>query len=157
MTLSLVSFAQGYDGKGNPPRRNRISKEEFRNQVQDFITKNAELTEEEAKAFFSIFNEYKDKQMGIHKSIRLLKKEPPQPADEDDYQESVMKIAQFNCELAELDVVYYKKLCKAVSARKFFKILSLEDQMHRNILRNYNGRQNKRGGNGNRPPRDLSK
>ena len=39
-----------------------FNKQEFRQRMQGFITKEANLTEEEAKAFFPIYNEYKDKQ-----------------------------------------------------------------------------------------------
>ena len=40
--------------------------------------------------------------------------------------------------MAGLDSVYYKKICKAISAQKFFKILNIEDRMHRKMLQNYN-------------------
>ncbi len=155
LLLSLGTFAQGQDQKGQTPPRPRFNKEAFRNRVQDFITKNAELTEEEAKAFFPIYNEYKDEQMAIHKRIRTLKRNPPQSNNEADYQEHIMKIAQLNIEATQLDKVYYEKLSKAISAKKFYKVLSLEDQMHRNILKNYNGRQNEKGRMPNRPPHPM--
>jgi hypothetical protein len=57
-----------------------------------------------------------------------------------------MEIARLNAEVAGLDSVYYKKICKAISAEKFYKILSIEDRMHRRMLQNYNRRQPARQG-----------
>ncbi len=151
LTLSMGSFAQSNEKKDNRPPRQRISKEDFRKRVQQHIAKDAELTEEESKVFFPIYNEYKDKQMAIHAQIRTLKKETKQSASEEECKDNILEIAKLNNEMAELDIQYYKKLCKAISAKKFYKVLSLEDQMHRNILRNYNRRDNRKDGNHNRP------
>ncbi len=141
--VHLTIFAQAPEGRpeGAPHAAPRVNREAFRSRVQEYITKNAELTEEEAKVFFPIYNEYKDAQMEKHKRIHELKKNPPQSDNDADYQEHVMQIALLNAELAQIDRVYYEKLCKAITAKKFFKVLSLEDQMHRDMLRNYNGRR----------------
>ena len=106
--------------------------------MQDYITKEANLTQEEAKAFFPIYNEYKDKQRQIHMSIGKLKKNTPQDNDEKAYEKCLMEMAELNAQMAGLDSVYYKKICKAISAQKFFKILNIEDRMHRKMLQNYN-------------------
>lgn len=146
MIVSLVTFAQNNENRGKNEHRPRFNHEEYRQRVQDFITKEAELTEGEAKAFFPIFNEYKDKQRKIHFSIHKLKKSSPTPDNEEAHEELLMEIAQLNAELAGLDSTYYKKICKAISAKKFYKILNIEDRMNRRILENYNrGRGQKQG------------
>lgn len=140
--LSIGTFAQTPNGKGKHARQEQFNEEAYRRRVQDFITQNVGLTEKEAKAFFPIFHKYKDEQLAIHKRIHKLKRNPPKSGKEDDYQEHVMLIAKLNAEAVQMDVVYYKKLCKIISAKKFYKVLSLEDQMHRNMLKNYNGKRN---------------
>ena len=52
--------------------------------------------------------------------------------------EDTEKAAIILAEMAGLDSIYYKKICKAISAEKFFKILNIEDRMHRKMLQNYN-------------------
>ena len=126
-----------------------FNKQEFRQRMQGFITKEANLTEEESKAFFPIFNEYKDKQRQINMSINKLKKTAPTNGDEKAYEEHLMQMARLNAEMAGLDSVYYKKIFKAIPAEKFFKILNIEDRMHRNMLQNYNKPRPK--GNRQRP------
>ena len=144
--ISSVTFAQN---KGDITLSGGVrgfNKQEFRQRVKDYITKEANLTQEEAKVFFPIYNEYKDKQRQIHMSINKLKKNTPNSNDEKAYEKCLMEIARLNAEVAGLDSVYYKKICKAISAEKFYKILNIEDRMHRRMLQNYNRRQPARQG-----------
>ena len=138
LITSALSFAQNHGNGAVQGRRAGFNKQEFRQRMQDYITKEASLTQEEAKAFFPIYNEYKDKQRQIHMSINKLKKNTPNNNDEKAYEKCLMEMAELNAEMAGLDSVYYKKICKAISAQKFFKILNIEDRMHRKMLQNYN-------------------
>ncbi len=147
--ISSVTFAQN---KGDVTLSGGVrgfNKQEFRQRMQDYITKEANLTQEEAKAFFPIYNEYKDKQRQIHMSINKLKKNTPNNNDEKAYEKCLMEMAELNAEMAGLDSVYYKKICKTISAQKFFKILNIEDRMHRKMLQNYNKPRSR--GNKTRP------
>lgn len=137
LMLLLPIFGMAQE-QGKQAHRPRFNQEEFRQRVENYITKEANLTEEEAKAFFPIYNEYKDKQRKIHVSISKLKKNAPNSNDEKAYEKCLMEMAELNAEMAGLDSVYYKKICKAISAQKFFKILNIEDRMHRKMLQNYN-------------------
>ena len=138
LITSALSFAQNKGDVTMSGGATGFNKQEFRQRMQGFITKEASLTEEEAKAFFPIYNEYKDKQRQIHMSINKLKKNTPNSNDEKAYEKCLMEMAELNAEMAGLDSVYYKKICKAISAEKFFKILNIEDRMHRKMLQNYN-------------------
>ncbi|MEE0985357.1 MAG: hypothetical protein UH687_06975 [Bacteroidaceae bacterium] len=146
LITSALSFAQNKGDVTMSGGATGFNKQEFRQRMQGFITKEASLTEEEAKAFFPIYNEYKDKQRQIHMSINKLKKNTPNSNDEKAYEKCLMEIARLNAEVAGLDSVYYKKICKAISAQKFYKILNIEDRMHRRMLQNYNRRQPARQG-----------
>ena len=146
LITSALSFAQNKGDVTMSGGATGFNKQEFRQRMQGFITKEASLTEEEAKAFFPIYNEYKDKQRQIHMSINKLKKNTPNSNDEKAYEKCLMEMAELNAEMAGLDSVYYKKICKAISAQKFYKILNIEDRMHRRMLQNYNRRQPARQG-----------
>ena len=135
---SALTFAQNNGDITMSGGAHGFNKQEFRQRMQGFITKEANLTEEEAKAFFPIYNEYKDKQRQIHMSIGKLKKNATQNNDEKAYEKCLMEMAELNAEMAGLDSIYYKKICKVISAEKFFKILNIEDRMHRKMLQNYN-------------------
>ncbi|MBR4160363.1 MAG: hypothetical protein IKT87_01600 [Bacteroidaceae bacterium] len=135
---TTTAIAQNYGNNGNAQGRPRFNQQEFRRHMQEFITKEGNLTEAEAKAFFPIFNEYKNKQRELNMNIHALKRENSENENEKAYEERLMQIARLNTEMAELDSVYYKKICKVISAKKFFKILNIEDRMHRKMLQNYN-------------------
>lgn len=146
LITSALSFAQNKGDVTMSGGATGFNKQEFRQRMQGFITKEANLTEEEANAFLPIYGEYKDKQRQIHMSINKLKKNTPNSNDEKAYEKCLMEIARLNAEVAGLDSVYYKKICKAISAQKFYKILNIEDRMHRRMLQNYNRRQPARQG-----------
>lgn len=63
LITSALSFAQNKGDVTLSGGATGFNKQEFRQRMQGFITKEASLTEEEAKAFFPIYNEYKDKRM----------------------------------------------------------------------------------------------
>ena len=136
--ISTATFAQSKGDVTSSGGARGFNKKEFRQRMQEFITKEASLTQEEAKAFFPIYNEYKDKQRQMHISINKLKKNAPQNNDEKAYEKCLMEMASLNAQMAGLDSIYYKKICKVISAEKFFKILNIEDRMHRRMLQNYN-------------------
>ena len=48
-------------------------------------------------------------------------------------------------EKAETEEMYYKKMCKAISARKVFLVMQAEDKFHRRMLNDFNRqRKNKK-------------
>lgn len=145
--ISTATFAQNKGDVTSSGGARRFNKKEFRQRMQEFITKEASLTQEEAKAFFPIYNEYKDKQRQMHMSINKQKKNAPQNNDEKAYEKCLMEMAALNAQMAGLDSIYYKKICKVISAEKFFKILNIEDRMYRRMLQNYNKPRQR----GNRP------
>lgn len=152
---SICSMAQNPDEKNQ--NRPRFNKQEFRQRMENYITNEAQLTQEEADAFFPIFNEYKNKQRELNMSIHALKKDTTTCCTKDT-EERLMKIAKLNVEIAQLDSVYYKKILKTISADKFIKILGIEDRMHRKMLQNYNrGNAGPKGNNREHGPKGDGK
>lgn len=135
---TTTAIAQNHQNSDSMQGRQKFNQQEFRRHMQEFISKEGNLTEAEAKDFFPIFNEYKNKQRKLNMSIHVLKRESAENENEKAYEERLMQIARLNTEMSELDSVYYKKICKVISAKKFFKILIIEDRMHRKMLQNYN-------------------
>ena len=93
------------------------------------------------KAFFPIFHELHDKQRGINWQIRELKKRSlPAHSTDKDYYNLIKEINKLKIESAELEDVYYKKMCKAVPARKVHEAMQAEDRFHRRMLRKFSNR-----------------
>lgn len=151
--LLLIFVALSAFSQNNPSHKQhgvspRVRMEEFRQQVQNYITKEAQLTEQEAKVFFPIYTEYKDAQRKLHMQIIKLKKDAPTSGNEKEFQTQLLEMAKLNAEMAGLDSIYYKKIFKLIPAEKFYKILIIEDRVSRRILQNYNrGPEQKKGPN----------
>ena len=102
------------------PPKGQFSPQDFVKHLESFIVREACLTPAEATAFFPIFHELHDKQR--------------------DYYNLIKEINKLKIESAELEDVYYKKMCKAVPARKVHEAMQAEDRFHRRMLRKFSNR-----------------
>ena len=135
MLLTLTTWAQ--DNK-----RPRFNPEEFKAKMEAFITQKAELTPAEAEKVFPIFEEMKNKQYEIMKKAQKLKhKSDDQFKDDEEYRDALAKMGELNIEMAKIETAYYKKMCKAVSAKKAYRIKMADDAFHREVLQRFNHKQ----------------
>lgn len=114
----------------------RFNPEEFRAKLEAFITQRACLTQEECAKAFPIYQEMKDKQRNLKQQEYKLKRNCMQSAKEKDYQDALSKITELRIEAAKIEESYYKKMCKAVTAKKAYAIMLAEDAFHREVLNN---------------------
>ena len=137
-SLHLLN-AQHRQGKFNP--------EEFRERLENYVTREADFTQEEAQAFFPIYFEMKGKQRALQHRIFQLKKNPPAPdASESDFSQAIQKVKDMGAEMAGLEVTYYKKMCQAVSPRKVYMAMCAEDRFHRKMLEDFGHEGNRQEG-----------
>lgn len=121
------------------PKGERFSPKEFRAHLEEFISKEAGLTASEGKAIFPIFHEMKEKQFKAQDKIfRLKRNGPAGNASDKEFANAIQKIKNLEVEKAETEEEYYKKMCKAISARKVFLVMQAEDKFHRRMINNFN-------------------
>ena len=140
--LSTVAFAQP---QGQRQGRERFNPEELRARMDAYFTKKANLTAEEAKAVLPIFKELKDKQRELHMQMRKIRRETKEGSD---YEKALLRIAELNKQAVSLESEYYKRMCKAVPAEKVFRIVKAENNFHRGMLGEFNGKKNAGKGHG---------
>lgn len=138
ISIAALPVMAQYNGRQHEGGR-RLNPEEFKNRMEHFITQKADLTTEEAKAFIPIYSEFKDKQREIQRKIMKLKQIPGDNTTAD-FEKTVMEIASLDKEAASLKTVYYKRLCKAVPARKVYRVIIAVDNFHRQMLKDFNNR-----------------
>ncbi len=124
---AVCCMAQPRDGK-------RFSPKDFEARLELFITDEAGFTKSEAKTYYSIYHEMKDKQRRLQNKVFEIKKELSRKASNEECANAIMDITKLNKQKAQLEETYYKKLCKAVPARKVFKAMQAEDRFHRQML-----------------------
>ena len=132
LLASLSASAQMHKEK-------RISPEEFRAKTEAFIGSKAGFTAEEAQKFFPIYHEMKGKQLKIMQEVGKLKQQKPGFTSTDkEYAAIVSEIKDLNVQIAQIEETYYKRMCKAVPAKKVFMAMQAEDDFHRQALSRFN-------------------
>ncbi len=136
--LSLVSWAQTPE-KGKP----RFDPKAFQQYMETELTRQSGLTPEEARVFFPLYQEMKEKQRCIGVQIHQLMSQ----GQEDDASSAfrIARIKQLQVETNQLEQTYYKRFVEIVPASKVFKVMKAEDDFHRRMVQGQHSRR--RSGN----------
>ena len=126
--VCMVTWAQPGMQNGQP----RFDPQKFQQMVEASLAKVADLTSEEAKAFFPQYNEMRERQRKMGVQIYELKKNTK--SDAKSCSESILKINQLKVEMAEVERDFYKRIIKVVPADKVYKIIKAEDDFHRRMV-----------------------
>lgn len=144
--MAIPSMAQENRGRGH------FNPEEYRAKLEEYITQKACLSQTEAKQFFPLLHEMKEKQRALNKKIIDLKRNHPAASTPDsEYDNIINQISDLTIQSAKLESCYRKKMCKVVSARKVYNAMLAEDSFHREMLGRFSpgpgrGGNNDRGG-----------
>lgn len=119
-----------------PNRSGQFSPAEYAKQQREFFTKNAELTQEEADAFFPIYNELQQKKREINREIRMaMRQEGGAVISEEQSLKAIDAKADANIRIAELEKEYLKKFKEVLPASKILKVQNAEEQFNSQILK----------------------
>ena len=119
-----------------PNRSGQFSPAEYAKQQREFFTKNAELTQEEADAFFPIYNELQQKKREINREIRIAMRQAEEAGISEEQSLKVIDAkADANIRIAELEKEYLKKFKEVLPASKILKVQNAEEQFNSQILK----------------------
>ncbi len=137
------------------PKKPRFSPADYKQKMENYLTKEAAFSPEEAQKFFPIFRELRDKQRTLNKEMHQLKRNTKEAtATEKDYRELLDKLYDLKEKVADLESDYVEKMCKAVPASKVYKALNAESRFHRKMLQKWEkGKKNDRPREGRGPHR----
>jgi hypothetical protein len=135
LSLLLLVFVLAYVAHAQGPQRFDPAK--FDAEQQQFITKSACLTEQEAARFFPLFREMQKKQRAIYERQRKLGFN--KPADEKGCAESIRQHDQIDLELKQIQQTYHNKFLRVIPASKLYDVLQAEDRFFRMKLRSWGG------------------
>lgn len=117
-------------------RRGKFNPKEYFRKMEIFITQEAGLTQDEAKAFFPVFRDTKKKQRQmsrrIHEKMRSINK---QPLSERQYDRLLGEIQELHLQEAKLQNESLKKWRKILPASKVLKVLKAENEFCRKTFR----------------------
>lgn len=126
-------FQQGGFSQQNRQQQ-RFSPEKYQADLEQYITKEACLTPQEASAFFPLFREMQKKQRALYNKMREDVR--IKPTDEAACKKMIQKRDQVELELKSIQQTYHNKFFSVISASKVFDVIKAEDQYHRGLLRN---------------------
>jgi hypothetical protein len=126
---------QGFPQQGfQQQQQQRFSPEKYQADLEQYITKEACLTPQEASAFFPLFREMQKKQRALYNKMREDVR--IKPADEAACKKMIQKRDQVELELKSIQQTYHNKFFSVMPASKVFDVIKAEDSYHRGLLRN---------------------
>ena len=115
-------------------QQQRFSPEKYQADLEQYITKEACLTPQEASAFFPLFREMQKKQRALYNKMREDVR--IKPTDEAACKKMIQKRDQVELELKSIQQTYHNKFFSVMPASKVFDVIKAEDNYHRGLLRN---------------------
>lgn len=116
-------------------QQSKFSPEKFEAELQDFITKEAHLTQQEAAAFFPVYKEMQQKQRALFNRQRQLAKNKPQ--GEEACRKAIEEADEIDLELKRILQEYHKRFLEIMPASKVYDILKAEERFHRRMMMNW--------------------
>lgn len=114
-------------------RQGKFTKERFQAELEQYITKKAGLTPNEAARFFPLYVEMRKKQQALHFETKNLKR--IKPTTDTECKKNILKRDEIEIEKKLIEKTYHEKFMQVLPAKKVFDILKAEDRFHRQLFK----------------------
>ena len=134
--------------------RQQFSPEKFRENMENFITKEAGLTATEQQKFYPMLNEMLSAQRKLMAQEREVMKSGQKAKTEAEYEQIVKKTTELQVENRKIEQTYYKKFAKVLTWEKIYKVRMALTKFNMHALRNFSPQNNdqwKKGWRGKHP------
>lgn len=132
----------------------RFSPEKYQADLEQFITQEANLTSQEAAAFFPLLREMQEKQRAIYNQMQAEAR--VKPADEKACKRAIQKRDEMELELKRIQQTYHNKFLAVLSASKVFDVIRAEERFNRRMFRNWGMGRGPQGPQGHRQHQGAS-
>lgn len=116
-------------------KRQKFSPEKYQAELEQFITSEACLTQQEAAKFFPLYREMQKKQRNVFNQMKALRK--VKPTEEAECRKSIQKRDELELELKSILQTYHNKFFGILSASKVFDVIKAEDHFNRKMFKNW--------------------
>ena len=117
----------------------KFSPEKFQADLEQYITTEAGLTNEEAAKFFPLYREMQQKQRVVYNKMHELFK---LPHDEASCKRAVQRRDQLEIELKQIAQTYHNKFLRVLPASRVIGTIIAEDKFHRRAFRKLGQQRN---------------
>ncbi len=125
-------LSYGY-AQQRPPRKDRPNPECFQADLEQFITKKACLTPQEASKFFPVYAEMYSKQREVRDKMKAVKR--VKPTTEAECKENILKLDNYEVEMKQIQRAYHEKFMQILPATKVYEVMEAEEQFHRQTFK----------------------
>ena len=136
LTVITIMIALGASAE----EQQKFSPEKFQADLEQYITTEAGLTNEEAAKFFPLYREMQQKQRVVYNKIHELFK---LPHDEASCKRAVQRRDQLEIELKQIAQTYHNKFLRVLPASKVIGTIIAEDKFHRRAFRKFGQQRNR--------------
>ena len=137
--IALTASAQEQQNK-----RPHFSPEEFQAKQKAYITEKAELSAEEAEAFFPLFFELQKKKFELERNARKdFKRQRGEQMSEEECRKFVYNMADVKIEVAKLEREYTDKYLQVLSPCKVRRVQFAEGSVQRDLMKKMTERRDK--------------
>ena len=133
-TTLLFTFILAVFAQGNPGFNPKFNPEEFNARMQQFISREAGLTPQQAAKFFPLYNEMLKKQRVLFIELNRLKR--VKPVGNKACMENIKRCDEIEVQMKELQQSYHTKFMKVLPAEKVYDVINAVDKFHRHMFRN---------------------
>ena len=135
-SLFLLLTAVTASAQERPMNKPHFSPEEFQAKQKAYITEKADLTDQEAKAFFPLFFELQKKKFELERNARKeFKKERGEQMTEEECRNFVYKMADTKIEIAKLEREYTGKYLEVLPPCKLRRVQHAEGMFQRDLMK----------------------
>ena len=113
------------------PRQERFSRERFMKDLRDYITREANLSSQEASAVFPLYFEMKAKMHDMQERINRSLGKAAGFANERDCQRTLTEISHMRAKQQKVEAEFMKRIGKVVSSQKLVRILVADQNFGR--------------------------
>lgn len=130
--LSVLPTAFAHDGEARP----RLNPAEFRAKLQEFVTRDAGLTDEEAARFFPLYFKLEDQKRALNdKSWRLVHQGDNDNLTESQYKAILDGIYNNRIAIDKLEKSFNYQFHKVISWQKILRVHRSEIRFNRHLIR----------------------
>lgn len=135
LSLFMLSFSLGLSAQQNDQQQlqQRFSPEKFFQDMKQFITQEAHLTQQEADKFFPLYIEMQQKMRPLYDRQRQLGREHPQC--EQACLNAIKERDEIDIKLRQIQQTYHNRFLEELPASKVYDILKAEERFHRRMMR----------------------
>lgn len=141
LTVVFLSFAltstYSQERKGRPQGNRGFNREAFVKDRTDFFIKNLNLTQDEAKAFIPLFNEFMEKKFEINRDARMSRNKIRESKTDATYKAVLDAHLDAKIKEATIQKEYYQKFEKVLPIKKVFKLSKVEMDYMQKIIEDH--------------------